>query len=265
LIPPYNTFMQNIQALIIDMDGVLWRDTQPLIDLPAVFQSLHARGLDYILATNNATKRVDQYVSKIKGFGLEIAPEKVVTSAVATAEYLFASLPAGDSIFAVGEEGLYEALGAKGFRLEEKGAHTVVVGLDRDFSYQRLLRACLLIRDGARFVGTNPDLTYPIPEGLAPGAGSLIRAVEAAAGVEAEIVGKPGPLMFAQAMQRMGSVPANTLVVGDRLETDIQGGQAAGCRTAVVLTGVATRNQAQAWRPQVDYIAENLQELVEQL
>jgi len=266
LIPTYNYRMTlSIKGMIIDMDGVLWRDTETLVDMGKVFEQIEAKGINYMLATNNATKTIAQYIEKIAGFGFNISPSKIITSAIATAEYLSTLEIKSRKVYPIGEKGLFSALEDKGFIFDIQGAEAVVVGLDREFNYRRLLNATLLIRRGVRLVGTNPDLTYPIPEGLAPGAGSLIRAIEAAGGVQAEIIGKPGVRMFEQALDRLQTIPENTLVVGDRLETDIQGGQAAGCKTAVVLSGVATAAEAEAWQPDVDLIADDFQALVDRL
>ena len=138
----------------------------------------------------------------------------------------------------------------------------VVAGMDRAFTYQKLQAAAAHVRAGAIFYGTNPDPTFPTPAGLAPGAGSVIAAIATAAECQPTIVGKPSPLMFEVAAERIGVGMAETLVVGDRLETDIAGGQAWGARTALVLSGVSTKQQADAWRPKPDIVAADLAELV---
>jgi len=121
----------------------------------------------------------------------------------------------------------------------------------------------LLIRAGAPFIATNPDPTFPTPEGLVPGAGAIIAAIEAATGVEAEVIGKPNPGMYRVALQRLKAAPEETLVVGDRLETDIAGAQALGCRTALVLSGVTDEQRARQWDPAPDWIFPDLQTLLE--
>jgi 4-nitrophenyl phosphatase len=138
----------------------------------------------------------------------------------------------------------------------------VVAGMDRKLTYDKLRRATLLIRAGAPFIGTNPDKTFPVPEGLIPGAGSILAALETATGVTPLIMGKPSPAMYEVALMRLGTSPAETLVIGDRLETDIEGAQKIGCRTGLVLSGVTTAVQARLWKPQPDIIAENLESIV---
>jgi 4-nitrophenyl phosphatase len=142
----------------------------------------------------------------------------------------------------------------------------VVAGLDRTLTYDKLTQAALLIREGSLFIGTNPDRTYPMPGGrLVPGAGAVLAALEAATDVAPVIIGKPAPEMYQVAMERLGTLAGETLVVGDRLETDIAGAQALGCQTALVLSGVTTQAAALAWEPAPDWIEANLTELLDRL
>jgi 4-nitrophenyl phosphatase len=257
-----------IKALILDMDGVLWRNTEPLGDLPSLFSQIERQGWRMILATNNATRTPEQYAEKLASFGVKISPLQVINSSQTAALYLKQQFPKGGAVFFIGEEGLRMALQEQGFYPAEPGQDfpavlAVVAGMDRTLTYDKLRRATLLIRAGAPFIGTNPDLTFPTPEGLVPGAGAILAAIEAATGQPPKIMGKPEPEMYRAALERMATSPAETLVVGDRLETDIVGGQALGCQTALVLSGVTTPAEASAWRPRPDYITENLTALLE--
>lgn len=249
-----------VRALILDMDGVLWRGDQPIGDLPRIFEAFKAQGLRVALATNNATRTADQYCQKLKGF---VDAERIVTSAEATAYFLHEQFPQGGPVFLVGEEGLRHALAQYGFYpVEDDRVIAVVAGLDRQLTYDKLRKATLLIRQGVPFVGTNPDRTYPSPEGLVPGAGTVLAALEAASDVKPVIVGKPFPTLFRVALERLNATPAETLVVGDRLDTDILGGQQAGMRTALVLSGVSTFEEAKRWSPPPDLIAPTLAHLI---
>ncbi len=265
-----------IRALLLDMDGVLWRGGQPLGDLPALFEQIAALDLQVVFITNNATRSVAQYVERLHRLGVAVQPEQVLNSALAAAHALREAFPEGARVHVLGEGGLHDTLAEAGFRIankeiegEENGngktptrPDAVVVALDRECTYDKLRQATLHIRNGALFIGTNPDRTYPTPEGLVPGAGSIIAALEAATDQPARIVGKPQPLLFQMALERLGIAPEEALVVGDRLETDIVGGQAAGCRTALVLSGVTTQEQAMAWEPVPDLIAPDLTAVV---
>jgi 4-nitrophenyl phosphatase len=254
-----------ILGLIFDMDGVIWRNHQPIGDLDAIFKTIAQKKLRYCFATNNSSQTVSSYVSLLKDFNIPVSGDQIFTSAKATAELLASNYPEKGDLFVVGMSGLEQTLTDFGFTISGNNPVAVVAGIDFEISYEKLKTAALLIRSGAPFYGTNPDKTFPTPEGLVPGAGSLLAALEAASGVPPKIVGKPLPTMFLQAIKFMDLPADQILVVGDRMETDIAGGQAAGCKTAVVLSGVSTLAEAQSWKPSPDIIAADLAELAERL
>lgn len=251
-----------IKGLILDMDGVLWRDQEPIGDLPAIFRAIQERGWQVILATNNATRTAVQFGEKLAGFGVHLDPNKIVNSSQATAEYLRQRFPQGGPVYVVGEQGLITELAAKGFYPDDEQPLAVVVGLDRAISYEKLMKAARHVRAGVPFVATNPDKTYPTPDGQVPGAGTMVAAVAAASDSDPVIIGKPEPEMYRIALRRMGLGPEQVLVVGDRLETDIVGAQQLGCHCAIVLSGVSSRRQAEEWRPAPDFIAADLDSLL---
>lgn len=230
-----------IKAVVSDMDGVLWRGDTPLPGLGLFFDTLRARGLRYVLATNNSSKTQADYVRKLAQMGVTGIPETaIVTSGTATADYLRAHYPAGTRVHVFGAEGLSAVIAAAGFTLADSDVRVVVAGLKWNLTYDDLKIASRLIMAGADFVGTNPDATYPLADGLAPGAGSMIAALQTASGRTPVIVGKPHLPMFEAALAALQTTPAETLMVGDRLNTDIAGAAACGLRTALVLTGIAT-------------------------
>lgn len=252
-----------VRGLIIDIDGVLWRGAEPVGDLPAVFAGIERLGWRAILATNNALKTPPQFLEKMQSFGVTLEPWQVINSAQATAYELKRRFPQGGPVFVVGEEGLLRALEEQGFYPAESEVLAVVAGLDTTFTYQKMRTASRLIRGGAPFLGTNPDPTLPAPGGGEdPGAGSVLAAIQAASGQEPHISGKPQPGMYQAALERLGTAPAETLVVGDRLTTDIAGAQPVGCPSALVLSGVSSLEEGQAWRPLPDLIAADLAEVV---
>jgi 4-nitrophenyl phosphatase len=173
--------------------------------------------------------------------GMTVSPDEVLTSGQATADYLTGIAPTGTRLFVVGQDGLRTALHRAGFSLVEDEAEFVVVGMDFDVCYERLAQATLLIRAGARFIGTNPDLTFPSERGIVPGAGSLLAFLEAATDVTPTVIGKPHTVMIEQALERLGAHPSETGMLGDRLETDILAGRRAGLSTILVLSGVTDR------------------------
>lgn len=257
----------NIKALILDVDGVLWRGSEPIGDLAAIFERIHACGLKAVLATNNATRTAPQFIERAAQLGLRLELWQVLTSAHVAARYLRERFPSGGPVYIVGEDGITQALLEQGFCLAEAGERVlaVVAGIDRGLTYEKLRRATLHIRSGALFVGTNPDKTFPTPEGLVPGAGSVLAALEAASGVAPLLMGKPLPALYQLALERLGCTPQETLVVGDRLETDIVGAQAIGCHSALVLSGVSTEAEACTWQPPLDIIAADLAAVVDRL
>lgn len=254
--------LQGVQAVVMDMDGVLWRGDTPLPGLHEFFEFLHQRSLPFILATNNSTKTVAAYVQTLARFGVTVGPENIVTSGVATAEYLRTAYP-GQALrtHLVGEAGLFEIMLQAGYSQVMTDADVVIVGLDRDLTYAKIRTASTLIRQGARFIGTNGDRTFPMPDGLVPGSGSVLAAIEAAAGQAPFIIGKPEPVMFEMALARLGVSARHALMIGDRLETDILGGQRAGMITALVRSGVTSPEVLGASPVKPDLIFDGLPDL----
>lgn len=250
--------IDTIKGLILDMDGVLWRGSEPIGNLSEIFSRFHARGWRITLATNNATRTIPQYVERLGSYGVVVEPWQIINSAIAAAQFLYEQFPKGGPVYLIGEDGLIEALSQQGFYQSDQDVIAVVASMDRQVNYDKLRKATLLIRGGALFVATNPDRTFPTPEGLVPGAGSILAALEAACYVKPVITGKPSPAMYHIALSRLGLFPSETLVVGDRAETDIAGAQAIGCRTALVLSGVTSPQEAHVWQPAPDLIIDDL-------
>lgn len=253
----------SIKGVIADMDGVLWRGDQPLPGLADFFDWLRSQDIPFALATNNSSKSPADYLQKLARMGVNTLNEgQILTSGTATASYLAAHYPPGTLIHVLGGDGLRHVIAQAGFVIAQDGVQAVVVGVDFDLTYARLKRACQLIRGGADFIGTNADATFPLPDGLAPGAGSLLAAVSTATGRSPVIIGKPAAPMFEAALRRLGTSPAHTLMIGDRLNTDIEGALRAGLRTALVLTGVTTRDDLAASAIQPDAIYDDLPALL---
>jgi 4-nitrophenyl phosphatase len=259
----------SFQNLIIDMDGVLWRGETPVPGLVDFFAALRAEGLGFVLATNNATKTAAQYERRLAGYGVEIPARQILNSAEASALFLRHQLPADAVVYVVGEEGLRMAVENQGFKVPASEgfvgpglvADAVVVGFTRYVCYPQLASAAYLINQGARFVGTNPDVTIPTEMGPLPGTGSLLALIRAATGVEPEIVGKPNRALFDEALRRLNSQPHTTAMVGDRLATDMAGGSAAGLKTILLLSGVTDRAELEASSIQPDLVFEDLRDL----
>ena len=252
-----------IKALILDMDGVLWRDEQPIGNLAEIFTQLQNKGLKVVLATNNSTKTVQQYLEKLRRFQVNsLLPWQILTSTAAVVAYLKKAYPDGGPVYLIGEDGLFLEMQSQGFYQADREVVAVVVGLDRQVTYEKLRVATQLIYHGAEFIATNTDRTLPVPGGIIPGAGSIVAALVAATDRNPLVMGKPNTALYQLALERLGAAPEQTLAVGDRLETDIAGAQPLGFHSALVLSGVSSREQAENWRPAPDLIIDDLSSLV---
>ncbi len=254
-----------ITNLILDMDGVLWRGETPMPGLVDFFATLRRLGIGFVLATNNATKTAAMYTAKLARFGVDVPPEQILTSAEATASHMAEQYPAGTDIYVVGDKGLHEAMIARGFRpitpqdvRAGKTAAFVVVGFTPHATYDDLAMGSLLVHRGVRFIGTNPDPSYPSELGPLPGAGALIAVIQTATGIEPTLIGKPGPIVFREAVKRLGGDASGVAMVGDRLSTDIYGAKAAGLRAILVLTGISTRDDVALSAIKPDYVCADI-------
>lgn len=260
--------IHDLRAFIIDMDGVLWEGDRPMPGLADFFQTLRERRIKFVLATNNASKTPEQYVSKLAGMGVTVAREEILTSAQAAALYLRQKSANGAKVFAIGEDGVRQALAETGFTLTglyEVDAQFVVCGMDRGLSWDKLATATLNVRAGARFIGTNPDVTFPTERGITHGNGAVLAAIQAATGVAPVIIGKPEPIMYQWAMTRLGVAPAETAAIGDRLETDILGAVRARIRSVFVLSGVSSREQLAGLDYQPTWVMQDIREVTKAL
>lgn len=254
---------ENIRGVVCDMDGVLWRGMEPLPGLKLFFDMLHDMDAPFMLATNNSSKSPAMYVDKLHGMGVTtVREENIVNSGLATANFLLKEYPIGADIHVLGGQGLFDVIREAGFPIVEQGAEVVVAGLHFELTYDMVARATLEINNGARFIGTNADPSYPSSEGMLPGAGSLLAMLETATGITPEVVGKPHAPMFHYALEKMGTAPEETLMIGDRLTTDIEGGINAGMKTALVFTGVTSPELLVESDVQPDVAYEGLDALV---
>lgn len=254
--------LRSVRAFIFDMDGVMYRGNTVLPGAPELIARLRQGGIPFLFLTNNSTTPSGEVAKRLCSMGIEASSEDIVTSADATAAFL-----AGEHrrarVLVIGEAGIRQALTEAGFNLttDHRLADVVVVGMDREATYDRLKHASLAIQRGARFIATNLDASLPSEEGLIPGAGSLVGMLEIASGVKAQAIGKPAPGIFRQALVRLGASHEISATVGDRPETDIVGGQAAGLTTIAVLTGVARREDFTAMQQPPDWVFADLNEL----
>lgn len=249
----------DLQGFIFDLDGTLYRGNTVIPGAVEFVASLRRAGIPHLFLTNNSTTPAAAVAQRLTGMGIPAASEDVLGSAEATAAVLAAEMPGG-LVYMIGETGLHAALLAAGLALTDdfRAAEVVVVGMDREVTYPRLRDAALAIRRGVPFIATNTDRTLPTELGLLPGAGSLVGMLEIATDVKARVIGKPSAAIMQLGRRRLGTSPALTAAVGDRPETDILGGQAAGMPTIAVLTGAGTAAQFAAMQPGPDWVFEDL-------
>jgi 4-nitrophenyl phosphatase len=253
--------LRSIRNLIIDMDGVLYLGDQPMPGLCAFFGLLEDQSIRYQLVTNNSTLTPEMYVEKLARMGVTVQVSEILTSSLGVAHYLSSRYPRGSRVYAIGEEGLMDALQKAGLVLSHRQPVAVVVGLDRDITYAKLRQAALLIRSGVPFVATNPDTTLPVPEGQVPGSGTIVAAVVAATDRQPLCIGKPEPLLMEQAMQRMDALPEGTAAIGDRPETDILSAQRAGILSILALSGATDSARLDTFDIHPDIVVQDIQTL----
>ena len=259
-----------ISGLLLDLDGTVYRGRHAVPGAPELILHLEAAGLPFLYVTNRSNRTAETICEQLRGYGLPCRPEQVLTSALGCARHLgrpSARSTDGSAVYAIGSNALHQALSAEGWNVVDESAETadtVVVGLDRTVTYRQIDHAARLVRDhGARFLATNPDKVTNADHGLVAGNGAIVAAVEAAAGRPPEMIGKPSPILFEQAREILGLPVRELLVVGDNLETDIQGGIAAGMRTALLLTGVSAREDVQRTGVRPDHVFSEIRPLRE--
>lgn len=230
------------KAYIIDMDGVLVRGTEIIPGADVFLQRVRQSGAVYMVLTNNSRFTVRDLQARLSAAGLDIPEELLFTSAVATASFLDQQRPQG-SAFVIGEAGLTTALHAVGYIQTEHDPDYVVLGETSAYTFANITTAIRLIRDGARFIATNSDITGPSESGVVPACGAVSAMITAATGAEPYFVGKPNPLMMREALRRLGVHSGDAVMIGDRMDTDIIAGMESGMETVLVLTGVTGREE----------------------
>jgi glycerol-1-phosphatase len=252
--------------LLVDLDGVVYRGAAPVPGVAAVLAARAAAGDDVVYVTNNAMWYRADYVTRLSSMGAPVTPDRIVSSARATALFLAEQTPRPRCTLVVGGAGLVHEMRDVGLEVmlsadaaerwaangrdaaaATAGVDTVVVGLDLEFSYGKLAVAAEVARSGARFVATNRDPVYPMEHGLMPGAGAVVAAVVTASGVEPSVsIGKPGPLLLEVAAHALGRPVAEAVMIGDSLITDIPAAITVGARSVLMLTGISTAAQLAA-------------------
>ena len=249
-----------IKTIILDLDGTLYLGKKGIPGAEEKLEELRAQGINLIFFTNGSTRTRAGVVEKLTKRGIKVTKENVYCTSYFIAKFIEKNHP-DSKAFIIGEYGLKEELEGVGVEIVDEGADLVVVGLDREFSYAKLKQALQELRKGARLLASNNDPYYPVEDGFVPGAGAVLAAVEKAAMMEPEMIaGKPNTYAFEVIKEEKGIKAEETLVVGDRLDTDIAFAKNCGIRSALVLTGVAKEEDITEIKP--DFVLKSIADLI---
>lgn len=248
-------------GVVIDLDGVCYLGDDPIPGSREAVESLRAAGIEVAFATNNATRTPGQTADKLRSMGFEVGDDRIATSAVAAANMI----APGTRCLVIGMEGLRDAVRSRGCELVDDPyvAEVVVTGLDKELTYDKLTAGTRALLAGARFIAANADHSFPAADGISPGAGIVVAALETAARRTAEVAGKPNPALYQTAAAMLPD--GDLLMIGDKLETDITGAAALGWDTALVLTGVTGASEVEDADPAPTWVADDLAALVRDL
>jgi NagD protein len=250
------------QGFLIDMDGVIYRGGQMIPGADKFIHHLRAEGLPFLFLTNNSQRNRRDVATRLQRMGIDAEERHVYTCSMATARFLARQRPRGTA-YVIGEGGLLTALHQNGYSIVDQAPDYVVVGEGRAFTYDMVERAVQMILNGAKLIATNMDPNCPTQDGLRPGCGAIVAMLETATGVKAFSVGKPSPVMLRSARKELGLSTAETIVIGDTMDTDILGGVQLGYRTVLVLTGGTRREDLGRFAYRPDVIVESIAELLQ--
>ena len=252
--------MDDIKNYLMDMDGVILRGTTLIPGAAEFVEHLREQDLPFLILTNNSLYTPRDLQVRLSYMGLHVQPEAIFTSALATAQFLHDQRPGGRA-YAIGESGLTTALHDIGYVLTDQEPEYVVLGETTAYSFERITRAIRFVTAGARFIATNPDAMGPGEGGIVPATGSVAALISAATGVKPYFVGKPNPLMMRTALRTLNAHSENSVMIGDRLDTDIIAGTESGLRTILVLTGVTTREEVERFPYRPTWVRESIAEV----
>lgn len=249
--------MKKYKGYLIDLDGTMYKGTELIEEAAGFVKSLVDLHIPYLFVTNNSSRTPTQVAEKLKGFGIQAEESQVFTTSLATANYIYEQNPSG-SVYVIGEEGLRTAIAEKGFTPAEEAADFVVIGIDRELTYEKLAVGCLAVRNGATFISTNGDIALPTERGFMPGNGSITSVITVSTGKKPIFIGKPESIIMEQALKVLGVRKEETIMVGDYYDTDIMAGINAGMDTLLVHTGVTTKELLKNYETQPTYTIDSL-------
>ena len=260
-----------IKTILFDGDGVLWRDNEKISGFDEIFQMLDKYNIQWALLTNNNTKTIQNYIDKLSKFGIQTDASKVFSSSTITATYVKKKYGEKAPIHVVGMPALVETMQQAGFTVyygeqpPTEPVKAVVSGMDRAITHEKIKIAMRLILEGAEFIATNTDSSFPTPEGMNPGTGMVIGALIGTTNIQPKVIGKPAAQIYITAMEQLGAKPKNTIMIGDRLNTDILGASNAGIRSILVYSGVTTPEIYKTSEIKADIALPSIAELAQML
>jgi len=249
--------MEGIKNYLTDMDGVLVQGKTLLPGAAAFVQRLQAQKIPFLILTNNSQYTPRDLQVRFHYMGLDVSPEAIFTSALATAQFLHSQRPDGRA-FVIGESGLTTALHDIGYVLTDQEPEYVILGETTTYSFQRLTHAIRFVNAGARLIATNPDVVGPGEGGIVPATGALAALMSAATGAKPYFIGKPNPLMMHMALRTLDAHSEDSVMIGDRMDTDIIAGIESGLRTILVLSGVTSREQVEHFPYRPTWVRESI-------
>ncbi|MBH0778140.1 HAD family hydrolase [Nocardia sp. NEAU-351] len=250
-----------ILSYLTDMDGVLVHENHLVPGADDFLAELRAKDIPFLVLTNNSIRTPRDLQARLRHTGLDIPESAIWTSALATATFLDEQRPGGTA-YVVGESGLTTALHEIGYVLTDSDPDYVVLGETRTYSFEAITTAIRLVDRGARFIATNPDATGPSREGVLPATGSVAALITRATGRDPYYVGKPNPLMMRSALRRIGAHSQSTVMIGDRMDTDVVAGLEAGMRTILVTSGISTRESVEQYPYRPTTVLDSVADLV---
>jgi 4-nitrophenyl phosphatase len=256
--------MNTYKGYLIDLDGTMYRGEEKIEEASDFIKALVKKDIPYLFVTNNSSRKPEQVAKKLMSLDIPATPDHVFTTSMATANYMIERKPKA-SVYMIGEEGLREALIEKGFTFTDEHPDYVVIGIDREITYEKLTKACLAVRNGATFLSTNGDIALPTEHGMLPGNGALTSVIAVSTQVNPIFIGKPEAIIMDQALKVIGTKREETVMVGDNYDTDILAGIRAGMDTLLVHTGVTTVEKLTNYETQPTHVVHSLTDWLEKL
>ncbi len=250
--------MKTYKGYLLDLDGTIYHGNRVIPEAITFITYLQETKTPYLYVTNNSSTTPEKVAERLSNMGLPTTADQVYTTSMATAKYLTEQKGQPKTYFALGEEGLFTAMEEAGFTFTQENPSYVIIGIDRSVTYEKLTTAMRAIRNGATFIATNADPALPTEHGLMPGNGALVAAVATASAQRPTIIGKPESIIIKYALEKLGTKPEETIIVGDNLHTDIQAGINSGIDTLLVLSGYSTLEDADKHDEPPTYVEQSL-------